>query len=82
MDSADPIARQAPEPIHQRGEPDRRTGQAATAASALGPSRKGRPAISLEPGETATLADIDGPGVIRHIWMTVADKTPQALGTA
>jgi hypothetical protein len=50
-------------------------GQAATAASALGPSRKGRPAISLDSGETATLADIDGPGVIRHIWMTVPDAT-------
>ncbi|GAB2553329.1 glycoside hydrolase family 172 protein [Kribbella endophytica] len=50
-------------------------GRAAMTASALGPSRKGRPAISLEPGETATLADIDGPGTIRHIWMTVPDKT-------
>lgn len=50
-------------------------GRAAMTASALGPSRKGRPAISLEPGETATLADLDGPGTIRHIWMTVPDKT-------
>ena len=30
-------------------------GQAATTASALGPSRKGRPAISLDSGETALL---------------------------
>jgi hypothetical protein len=50
-------------------------GQAAMTASALGPSRKGRPAISLDAGETATLADIDGPGTIRHLWMTVPDKT-------
>ena len=50
-------------------------GQAAMTASALGPSRKGRPAISLESGETATLADITGPGTIRHLWMTVPDKT-------
>ncbi|MBF4563997.1 glycoside hydrolase family 172 protein [Plantibacter sp. VKM Ac-2876] len=53
------------------GEP----GQAAQAASALGVGRKGRPAISLVAGATATLAEIDGPGVIRHIWMTVPDAT-------
>ncbi len=53
------------------GEP----GRAATAASALGPGRKGRPAISLAAGETATLADITGPGIIQHIWMTVPDRT-------
>jgi hypothetical protein len=53
------------------GEP----GRAAMAASALGPSRKGRPAIKLESGESATLADITGPGMIQHIWMTVPDRT-------
>lgn len=53
------------------GEP----GRAATASSALGPGRKGRPAISLAAGETATLADITGPGIIQHIWMTVPDRT-------
>ncbi|GAA0598662.1 DUF2961 domain-containing protein [Kribbella sandramycini] len=50
-------------------------GMAARTASALGPSRKGRPAIGLEPGETAVLAEIDGSGVIRHIWMTVPSGT-------
>ncbi|MFF0341539.1 glycoside hydrolase family 172 protein [Kribbella sp. NPDC004875] len=50
-------------------------GRAATTASALGPSRKGRPAIGLDPGEATTLADINGPGTIRHLWMTVPDKT-------
>ena len=39
----------------------------------LGPSRKGRPSISLPAGETTTLAEIDGAGEIRHIWMTVPD---------
>jgi hypothetical protein len=29
-----------------------------------------RPAISIGPGETATLANITGSGAIRHIWMT------------
>ena len=46
------------------------------AASDLGPSRKGSPCIPcLEPGETVTLAEMDGPGVIQHIWITVTDRT-------
>ena len=48
-------------------------GAAATAASALGPSRKGSPCIqTVKAGESVTLMDVDGPGVIRHIWMTEA----------
>lgn len=55
--------------------PTGRKGAAASAASPLGPGRKGRPAVPIQPGETLTLADIDGPGVIRHLWMTVPDRT-------
>ena len=45
-------------------------GAAATAASALGPSRKGSPCIqTVKAGESVTLMDVDGPGVIRHISM-------------
>lgn len=40
-------------------------------ASLLGRGWKVRPCISLEPGTTTTLADIAGPGVIQHIWITV-----------
>ncbi len=40
-------------------------------ASNLGPTRKGRPAVPLPSGKTALLADIKGPGYIRHIWITV-----------
>ena len=51
-------------------------GTAATAASALGPSRKGSPCIqTVKAGQSVTLMDVDGPGVIRHMWMTVTDKT-------
>src|SRR5690606_29143288 len=32
--------------------------------------------IQVEPGETAVIADIAGPGVIRHIWMTIACSDP------
>jgi len=39
--------------------------------SLLGQGWKIRPCITLEPQTTTTLADIDGPGVIQHIWITV-----------
>ena len=56
--------------------PDGGKGRAAMAASALGPSRKGSPCIStVRSGESVTLMDVEGPGVIRHIWMTVTDRT-------
>lgn len=45
-------------------------------ASILGPGRKGRAYLPLPAGATLTLADIIGPGVIRHIWITVPDTTP------
>lgn len=51
-------------------------GAGAREASALGPGRKGRAFLPLAAGETLTLAEIAGPGVIRHIWITVADTTP------
>jgi hypothetical protein len=50
-------------------------GRAAAAASPLGPGRKGSAFLAAEPGETLTLADIEGPGVVRHLWMTVPDRT-------
>ena len=40
------------------------------AASHLGVGRKGRPAKDLEAGEAVTLCDVEGPGTIRHIWVT------------
>ena len=43
-------------------------GRAAMAASALGPSRKGSPCIqTIAAGQSVTLMDVEGPGVIRHI---------------
>ena len=41
-----------------------------SAARKLGQGWKVRPAISIQPGETAELANIAGPGVIQQIWMT------------
>lgn len=51
-------------------------GKGAMKPSLLGPSRKGRPCLlDIQPGQSVTLMDVDGPGVIRHIWMTVTDRT-------
>ena len=54
-------------------------GRGGTAASNLGPSRKGSPCLSeIQSGETAVLGEIEGPGVIQHIWITVTDRTSDA----
>lgn len=47
------------------------------AASMLGQGWKVRPCITLEPNSTTTLADIAGPGVIQHIWITVDPRAYQ-----
>ncbi|MHB8863251.1 MAG: glycoside hydrolase family 172 protein [Pirellulaceae bacterium] len=43
-------------------------------ASRLGPGRKGAPARSVKPGEEVQLCDIQGPGTIRHIWLTTVQE--------
>lgn len=49
-------------------------GAGARAASPLGPGRKGSPVRLVQPGERMQLADIEGPGTIRHIWLTTHSK--------
>ncbi len=41
--------------------------------------RKGAPYKQLAAGEVVTLADIDGPGVVRHIWMTFPPARPEVM---
>lgn len=54
-------------------------GKGGMATGPLGKSRKGSPCIPrIEPGERVTLASIDGPGIIQHIWMTVTDRISEA----
>jgi len=48
--------------------------EAENAASDLGRGWKVRPCITLPAGETTVIAEIDGPGVIQHIWITVDAK--------
>ncbi|MEA3365132.1 MAG: glycoside hydrolase family 172 protein [Candidatus Hydrogenedentes bacterium] len=54
-------------------------GEGGKAASKLGPTRKGAPNRAFKPGETVQLADIKGPGTIRHIWMTISDRKPETF---
>lgn len=55
-------------------------GAGGTAASNLGEGRKGSPSRQMEPGETLVLCDIEGPGVIRHIWMTLRASVETCQG--
>src|SRR4051812_30652464 len=44
-----------------------------------GHGRKGAPSRRLAPGERVVLADIDGPGTVRHIWMTSPPAPPEVM---
>ena len=46
------------------------TANASHAARDLGQGWKVNPFVRINPGETFTMAVIDGPGAIQHIWMT------------
>lgn len=48
-------------------------GQGGKAASKLGVGRKGSPCRAIQPGETVGLCYIEGPGMIRHFWMTTSN---------
>jgi hypothetical protein len=38
--------------------------------------------VDVPPGQTHTVADIKGPGMIRHIWMTWMGRTPERARNA
>lgn len=40
------------------------------------PTGANRDSIAVQPGDTATLADLEGAGVVRHIWMTTNASGP------
>ena len=62
---------------NRRGE----KGKGGMASSDLGPSRKGSPCIpTVHAGETVTLAEIEGPGILQHIWITVTDRVRTETG--
>ena len=41
--------------------------------------RKGAPSRILAPGERVVLADIEGPGTLRHVWMTLLPGPPETM---
>jgi hypothetical protein len=41
--------------------------------------RKGAPSRVIAAGERVVLADLEGPGVLRHLWMTVLPAPPERL---
>ncbi len=41
--------------------------------------RKGAPSRRIGPGERVVLADIEGPGTVRHLWLTVPLARPERL---
>ncbi len=47
-------------------------GTGSACARDLGVGWKLSPSVRIEPGESFTLADIDGPGAIQQIWLTVS----------
>jgi len=56
------------DPIKDKGK--RNVANAANEARDLGIGWKVNPFIIINPGETFTIAEIQGPGAIQHIWMT------------
>ena len=48
-------------------------------AEHLGQGWKVRPFIKMKPGETVTIMDVEGPGIIQHIWMA-GDPVLQGYG--
>jgi hypothetical protein len=49
------------------------------AGGRTGGGRKGAPSRVIAPGETVVLADVDGPGTLRHFWMTFPPGIPEAM---
>jgi hypothetical protein len=41
--------------------------------------RKGAPLRRVEPGERVVLADLAGPGTLRHVWMALLPGPPEAM---
>lgn len=64
----------AENPTGAKGGGAREKPDADSPASVLGTGWKVRPCIDVLPGAKVTLAEIEGPAVIQHIWITVDPK--------
>jgi hypothetical protein len=54
------------------------TGDRGAGGAAHG-GRKGSPSRRVRAGERVVLADLDGPGVVRHVWMTFPPGPPEQM---
>jgi hypothetical protein len=54
------------------------TGERGAGGTAHG-GRKGAPSRMFQPGERVVLADIAGPGTVRHFWVTVPQARPEVM---
>jgi hypothetical protein len=54
------------------------TGDRGAGGRAAG-GRKGAPSRRVRPGERVVLADLEGPGAVRHIWMTFPPAPPEDM---
>jgi hypothetical protein len=64
----------AENPTGEKGNGAKEVPTADSPASDLGKGWKVRPCITLQSKSVTTLADIKGPGIIQHIWLTVDPK--------
>jgi len=55
-------------------------GKGGMAASKIDVGRKGAALTNINPGQTVTLCDVKGPGVIRRMWVTLPAKPENLLG--
>lgn len=63
----------------QGGRCELEDGNAKNAARDLGKGWKVNPYIHIQPGETYEIANIDGPGIIQHIWLTPTGRWRNAI---
>ena len=63
----------------EKGQGGMATDGTGPAARELGQGWKVSPCISIAANSTVTLADIEGPGAIQHIWITVAPQWWRSL---
>jgi len=74
LSHADSRSISAENPRGEKGAGAKAIADEFNAASELGQGWKVRPCITLEKNSLTTLAEIQGPGTIRHIWLTVDAK--------
>ncbi len=59
------------DPVKDKDKPNQ--ANSAWQARDLGQTWKVNPYINIQPGEVFTMAEIEGPGAIQHIWVTPTD---------